>query len=217
MGRPSSVALSCGWGSAASAGRGAVVAASVSELSAIRPMASPRANCIGKYLPPTTPVLSTLQNAMTRLALAVSGKTLGWAQGFAGLRPAGLGYKVQRAALTALTVGALIASLSATSVAMSGVPESGVETDEHGNVTAVSPTGFAWAGGVRVGQVVVSSPRVEADDWRLVTRDRAGDEHVADGRPNGLGLAASMPIGLVAVFLAALSLLFLSTRRRWVV
>jgi signal transduction histidine kinase len=155
---------------------------------------------------------------MTRLGLAVSGRTLALAQGFAGLRPPGFGYKVQRAALTALTVGALIASLSATSVALLGEPDSGVETDAYGTIVAVSPTGFAWAGGARVGYLMVSSPRFdEPDNWRLVTRDRAGDEHVADGRPNAAGLAASMPVGLVAVFIAALSLLLLSTRRRWVV
>src|SRR4029078_7381990 len=76
------------------------------------------------------PALSTLQNAMTRLGIAVSGKTLGWAQGFAGLRAPGLRYKVQRAALTALAIGALIASLSATSVAMTGVADTGVTFDE---------------------------------------------------------------------------------------
>ena len=155
---------------------------------------------------------------MTRLGLAVSGKTLGWAQGFAGLRAPDLGYKVQRAALTALALGALIASLSATSVAISGVPDSGVTTDESGNVVAVSATGFAWAGGVRAGDVMVSNLALDdPGDWRVVTRNADGDEHTADGRPKSLGLAASLPVGIVAVFLAALSLLFLSTRRRWVV
>ena len=157
---------------------------------------------------------------MTRLGLAVSGKTLGWAQGFAGLRAPGLGYKVQRAALTALAIGALIASLSATSVAMTGVADAGVTFDEtNANyIVGVSPTGYAWPAGIRPSDAVVSI--VASDDpsgWQLVTRDAHGIEHTADGRAPSMGLAATVPIGFVAVFLAGLALLFLSTRRRWVV
>jgi signal transduction histidine kinase len=130
----------------------------------------------------------------------------------------GLGFKVQRATLTALAIGALMASLSATSVAITGVADDGVTTDENRIVVAVSPTGFAWAAGVRAGDVVVSIVgRDEPDGWRMVTRNPAGDEHTADGRTPSEGLAASMPVGIVSVFLAALSLLFLSSRRRWVV
>jgi signal transduction histidine kinase len=156
---------------------------------------------------------------MTRLALAVSGKTLGWAQGFAGLRDPGPGFKVQRAALTALAIGALIASLSATSVAITGVADDGVTFDPSLNtVVAASPTGFAWAAGVRAGDIVISIVgRDEPGGWRMVTRSADGEEHAADGRTLSSGLAASMPVGIVSVFLAALSLLFLSTRRRWVV
>jgi signal transduction histidine kinase len=155
---------------------------------------------------------------MTRLGLAVSGKTLGWAQGLAGLRPPGLRYKVQRAALTALAIGALIASLSATSVAITGVADDGVTTDGSGTVIAVSRTGFAWSAGVRPRDVVLSI--VASDDpggWQMVTRDASGNEHTANGRDASSGLAAALPVGFVAIFLAGLGLLFLSTRRRWVV
>src|SRR4029078_12386639 len=112
-------------------------------------------------------------------------------------REPGLGFKVQRAALTALAIGALMASLSATSVAISGVADDGVAADENGNVVAVSPTGFAWAAGVRPGDVVVSIVgRDEPDGWRMVTRSADGEEHTADGRTASNGLAASMPVGI---------------------
>jgi len=157
---------------------------------------------------------------MTRLGLAVSGKTLGWGQGFAGLRAPGLGYKVQRAALTALAIGALIASLSATSVAMTGIADAGVtfdETNAH-DIIAVSPTGYAWPAGVRAGDTVVSIRNFEEPGgWQLVARNPRGVEHTTDGRAPSSGLAATLPLGFVAVLLAGLALLFLSTRRRWVV
>ena len=157
---------------------------------------------------------------MTRLGIAVSGKTLGWAQGFAGLRAPGLGFKVQRAALTALAIGALIASLSATSVAMTGVADSGVTFNETNanEIVAVSATGFAWPDGVRAGDTVVSIVTFdEPGGWQMVARNGKGEEHTTDGRTRSRGLAATLPFGVVAVLLAGLALLFLSTRRRWVV
>ena len=157
---------------------------------------------------------------MTRLGLAVSGKTLGWAQGFAGLRAPGLGYKVQRAALTALAIGALIASLSATSVAMTGIADAGVTFDETNanDIVAVSTTGYAWPAGVRAGDTVVSIRNFEEPGgWQMVARNPRGVEHTTDGRAPSSGLAATLPLGFVAVLLAGLALLFLSTRRRWVV
>jgi len=157
---------------------------------------------------------------MTRLGIAVSGKTLGWAQGFAGLRAPGLRYKVQRAALTALAIGALIASLSATSVAMTGVADTGVTFDETNtkDIVAVSPTGYAWPAGIRAGDTVVSIVTFdEPGGWQMVARNAKGEEHTTDGRTPSRGLAATLPFGVVAVLLAGLALLFLSTRRRWVV
>jgi signal transduction histidine kinase len=154
---------------------------------------------------------------MTRLGLAVPGRTLGWAQGFAGLRPPGLGYKVQRAALTALAIAALIAGLSATSVAITGVADDGVTTDGSRTVLAVSPTGFAWPAGIRPRDTIVSTIAInEPGGWKMVTRDADGIPHEANGVPASQALAGSAPVGGVAVFLAGLSLLFLSTRRRWV-
>jgi signal transduction histidine kinase len=156
---------------------------------------------------------------MTRLGLAPSGKTLGWAQGLAGLRTATLEYIVRRSALTALAIGALIAGLSATSVALQGVADPGVTFDEAGNaVIAVSPTGYAWRFGVRAGDVVEAViASGEPGGWRIDTRDTSGQMHVVLAKGPDSGLAASAPVGVVALALAGLAVLFLSTRRRWVV
>jgi signal transduction histidine kinase len=126
---------------------------------------------------------------------------------------------VRRSALTALAVGALIAGLSATSVAIAGVAEDGVVTPESGNpVLAVHPTGFAWGFGVRAGDTVVSVIGWgEPGGWKMVTRDAAGGLHTADGTAAYAGVAASLPVGIAALAFASLAVLFLSTRRRWVV
>lgn len=155
---------------------------------------------------------------MARLGFATPGKTLGWAQGFAGLRSPGLGYKVRRGALTALAAGALIASLSATSVALDGVADPGVTYDElTTRIVDVSRFGFAWRDGVRPGDVIVSTLDATEGGWTMVTRDGAGTAHTADGITAYAGVAASLPLGVIALVLAGLSVLFLSTRRRWVV
>jgi signal transduction histidine kinase len=156
---------------------------------------------------------------MARIGLATPGKTLGLAQGFAGLRIDDLGYKVRRSALTALAIGGLFAGLSATSVALEGVADHGVTFDDAGTqVLAVSPTGFAWRVGVRPGDEV--DRFVAADEpggWQMVTHDAAGTTHLVLGAGPYAGVAASLPIGLIALGLACLAVLFLSTRRRWVV
>jgi signal transduction histidine kinase len=156
---------------------------------------------------------------MARLGFATSGKTLGWAQGLAGLSTADLGYKVRRTALTGLALGALVAGLLSTSMALEGVADPGVETSEFGaNVVAVNHIGFAWRYGVRPGDVVVSIiASRDPGGWSMVTRDSAGNLHTADGPTVQDALAASLPVGIVALVLGGLAVLFLSTRRRWVV
>jgi signal transduction histidine kinase len=155
---------------------------------------------------------------MARLGFATPGKTLGLAQGLAGLSPADLGYKVRRSALTALATGALIAGLSATSVALQGVADPGVTYDESGTIVlAVNHFGFAWQYGVRPGDVVVSTVAVDEGGWTMVTRDPAGNTHTADGIAAYAGVAATLPVGAIALVLSILAVLFLSTRRRWVV
>jgi len=155
---------------------------------------------------------------MARLGFATSGKTLGWAQGLAGWRAADLGYKVRRTALTALATGALLAGLSASSVAVGGFADPGVDYDGTVNtIVGVNHVGFAWRYGVAVGDTVVSiTDSGDPDGWVLVTRDRSGDLHTASAASADAGLRASLPLGIAAVVLAGLSALFLSTRRRWV-
>ena len=155
---------------------------------------------------------------MARLGFATPGKTLGWAQGFAGLSSPDVGYKVRRGALTALAAGALVAGLSATSVALDGVADPGVTYDESGTmVLDVSRFGFAWGDGVRPGDVVVATVSVDEGGWTMVTRDGSGREHTADGIGAYAGVTASLPVAAIALVLAVLGVLFLSTRRRWVV
>ena len=155
---------------------------------------------------------------MARLGFATPGKTLGWTQGFAGLSSPDLGYKVRRGALTALAAGALVAGLSATSVALDGVADPGVTYDASTtSILDVSRFGFAWRDGVRPGDVIVSTLDATEGGWTMVTRDGAGTAHTADGITAYAGVAASLPLGVIALVLAGLSVLFLSTRRRWVV
>jgi signal transduction histidine kinase len=126
---------------------------------------------------------------------------------------------VRRSALTALAVGALIAGLSATSVALVGVADPGViATDLDPTVTSVTPTGSGWVAGIRPGDIVVLELGIDTPGGpRLVTHDAQGNLHIADGASANKGLASSLPIAIAALFLAALAVLFLSTRRRWVV
>jgi signal transduction histidine kinase len=156
---------------------------------------------------------------MARIGFATPGKTLGLAQGFAGLRMGDLGYKVRRSALTALATGALIAGLSATSVAIEGVADHGVTFDDAGTqVLAVSPTGFAWRFGVRAGDVVDAFVAVgEPGGWQMHSHDSTGTAHIVLGAGPYAGVAASLPVGVIALALSCLAVLSLSTRRRWVV
>jgi signal transduction histidine kinase len=128
---------------------------------------------------------------------------------------------VRRSALTVLAVGALIAGLSATSVAFAGYADPGVEFSLLGSgIVSVNHAGYAWRHGIDAGDIVVSIDRTDSGEpggWTLVTRDTAGDLHTVTSRSADAGLAASAPLGGIAIVLGALALLFLSTRRGWVV
>lgn len=154
---------------------------------------------------------------MARTSVATSGKTLPGTEGFAGLRSADLWYRVRRAALTLVSIGALIAGVAATAATLRGVADSGVDGGNPGElVTAVSPTGYGWDAGIRPGQVidaVLASD--EPGGWRLETHDAAGP-HVAVGRMVEAGLRAATPLAIAALVVAYLSVVFLRTRRRWV-
>src|SRR5438874_4055100 len=131
MGLPSSFALSSGSPPAARTARGCARDVITTDATTSTATAKLRVRYteIASLSPP---VLSTLVHAMARLALAASGKTLRWGQGVARWQTAGLAYRLRRGALTALAVGALIAGLSATSVALQGVADDGVTPDATG-------------------------------------------------------------------------------------
>jgi signal transduction histidine kinase len=154
---------------------------------------------------------------MARLELATSGKTLGRVEGLAGLRLEGLRYMVRRGALTVVSIGALVAGLAVTWAAVEGLAYAEAASGPPGEVvTFVDPTGFPWQDGIRPGQRVLE---VGATDdpggWHIVTTD-GHDVFRSEAAGRNAGLQATLPFGIAAVALASLALLFLRTRRRWV-
>jgi signal transduction histidine kinase len=154
---------------------------------------------------------------MARPGLAVSGRTLDVREGYAGLSWSNLAFRVRRTALTVLAAGALIAGVAATSAAVKGVAQSGVrQGDTSGRLTEVSPTGYAWRAGLRPLQTVdIVIAADEPGGWRMEALDGTV-RHIADGPTADAALGASQPFGLVAVVVALLAVVFLRTRRRWV-
>jgi signal transduction histidine kinase len=146
-----------------------------------------------------------------------SGRTLGWAtKGLADLRRAGLGYTLRRAALAGVAIGAFVAGIAASSAALEGDADAGVVAIPGEPIDSVSPTGFAWRDGIRPGQVVVAvTPADDPGGWRLETLD--GDRRVTSEEARAeVGLRDSLPIGLAALAAGGLALLFVRTRRQWV-
>jgi signal transduction histidine kinase len=154
---------------------------------------------------------------MAQLELATSGKTLGFREGSAPLSRANLPYIVRRAALAGVAIAALVAGLAATVAAVTGVSQTGVVSDPPGGlVTYVSPTGYAWRVGMRIGQTVDVLDSSDAPNgWRMETHDAAG-HYTAIGPEADHLLQLTLPFGLAALGTAYLAVLFLRTRRRWV-
>ena len=154
---------------------------------------------------------------MARMGLAVPGKTLGRIEGLAGLRSADLEYRVRRTALTALSIGALIAGVAAALAAGKGVADPRVEiANVGGYVLSVDATGYGWAEGVRAGQhvdVLIASD--EPGGWRLETLDGA-TRIILDGPGADANLKSTLPIALVGLLVAYVGVVFLRTRRSWV-
>ncbi len=154
---------------------------------------------------------------MARFAPALSVKSLDLREGLAGLTPPNLTYSVRRTALTALSIGALVAGVAAASAAIRGIADSGVgEFTLDGRLVSVSTTGYGWSAGLRTGQLV--ELLVAADEpggWRLETTDGEHD-FVADGAGADRVLRDALPLGVVALVAAWLAVIFLRTRRRWV-
>src|SRR5690348_8262116 len=115
-------------------------------------------------------------------AFATSGKTRGRTEGFAGLRPSEVWYRVRRAALTGIAIGALLSGIAASVAALQGEAISGVTPGLPGeHVLAVSTTGFGWRDGIRAGQLV--DVLIASDDpggWRIETDDGV-HRYTADG------------------------------------
>jgi signal transduction histidine kinase len=154
---------------------------------------------------------------MARLGLATSGKSLGRIEGYADLSAGDLAYIVRRSALTAVSIGALIAGLAATSAAFQGVAHAGLESElAGGKVLAVEPPGYAWRSGIRPGQTVLLLDAADdPDGWRIRTTDGINDFEAA-AAPFESALRATLPLGVAAMLAACLAVLFLRTRRTWV-
>jgi signal transduction histidine kinase len=154
---------------------------------------------------------------MHRALERVSGMTLARPGGSADLSRRSRTGTLRRAGLTGLAVGALIAGVAATSAAVRGVAFSGVVSEDvGGHVISVSPIGFAYGDGIRSGQRVLAL--IPADDptgWRLESTD-GRIRFVSEDRWAEAGLAASLPVSAAGVFCAVLAVLFVRTRRQWV-
>jgi len=127
---------------------------------------------------------------------------------------------VRRSALTALAVGAFIAGLSATTVALGGFADPGVETSGpiQPIIVSVNHAGYAWRNGVMPGDAVVSvDGNGQPGGWTLVTRDSTGGLRTTTSRIADTALGQTVPIGVFAVLLGALAVLLLSPRRSLVV
>ena len=154
---------------------------------------------------------------MRALSGREAGRTLGRPWGFPYLWASAAPYKVRRIALAIASIVALTGALSATSAALKGVADAGVQAYPPGGIIDfVSPTGFAWRDGIRRGQVVLEIDKADSDaGWRLVTQGPDG-RHASVSAPMDEALRASLPLGIAGVGLAALALLFLRTHRGWV-
>jgi signal transduction histidine kinase len=138
-------------------------------------------------------------------------------EGLADLRRGLRRYTLLRVATTVVAAGAFMAGIAATSAALQGEADPGVQVSAPGSVVgAVSTTGFAWRQGVRPGQFVVAlSATDDEGGWRLDTLD--GDvRHVAAAAVANRGLSESAAQGMLAVLFGGAAVLLLGTRRTWV-
>ncbi|MEO5965172.1 MAG: ATP-binding protein [Candidatus Limnocylindrales bacterium] len=107
----------------------------------------------------------------------------------------------------AIALAAVLASLFAGAVAVTGEIELGVATDGQGGIVReVSPDSFGWEAGFRVGQQVL---RLRFGDeeggWALQTAEASGGSLVALG-PATTALRASGVLALLALVLGVLAL-----------
>jgi signal transduction histidine kinase len=134
------------------------------------------------------------------------------------LPDAALEYRLRRTGLTVLAIGAFVLAVGATSGALEGIPQPGVEPSIDGrSIAAVSPAGFAWAAGIRTDQRIMDfHSAIEPGGWHL----EAGVEGVVNVSSAAVAEAAlrsSLPAAAVALLAGGLAVVFLRTNRRWVV
>ena len=147
---------------------------------------------------------------------AESGSSHRAGKGFPQLKRRSEVYRLRRAAVAAVAVGAFVAALIATTAALSGHPEAGVDFDSTNRVAAVSPTGFAWRDGIRVGQVVLERSRADAPGgWRVRTIGPAG-ELLSEEAPVLEALRGTLPFALMGLAAACLAIAFVRLNRAWV-
>jgi len=125
-------------------------------------------------------------------------------------------HALRRLALGVVAVAALMAGGVATVISLVGHADAGVTLSSAGDrVLWVSPAGFAWHGGVRAGQTVISLESSETPaDWRLITvRDGERYETTAAGYEDVLRTV--LPFGIAATLMGGLAVLLLRGHRRW--
>lgn len=154
---------------------------------------------------------------MARLAVAVSGKSLTRFEGLAGLSPGDFGYIVRRGALTVVAIGALVAGVTTTGATLLGAAYAGIEPENvGGTVLAVQPTGYAWREGMRPGQLVLALDSSDSPGGgRVVTSSGDRRFEISSAKHDAL-LRLSWPMAAAALALGILAVVFLRTRRRWV-
>jgi signal transduction histidine kinase len=154
---------------------------------------------------------------MSDSARLASGKSLGRAEGLAPFRVVPSRHRLRRAALMVAALAAFVAGVAATSAALMGDADPGVQLDATDTtVVSVSPIGYAWRAGIRPGQAIIAMS--SADDpagWRVETIGAASN-HVASATTARKALGDAAPVAAAGLIAGALALLFLRTRRRWV-
>ena len=142
--------------------------------------------------------------------------TLADAQGFpysrfrAGLRV------LRRIATTTLAAVSLVTAVAATAAALGGSADSGLEqVGPDGVVVVVSPTGFAWRDGIRPGQVVIRLDDSMAPGGWLLETSADGSTVIARAAPWDAALRDSLPLGVAAMVLGGLAVVFLRGHRSW--
>ena len=147
---------------------------------------------------------------------AESGSSHRGGKGFPQLKGSGEVYRLRRTALAAIAAASFLAAIVATTAAIEGHPDAGVVIDSSDRITGVSPTGFAWRDGIRVGQIVVAHSRSDAPDgWSVQTSGPGGDV-LSKEAPVLEALRAMLPFALLGLAAGCLAIAFVRLNRAWI-